>query len=63
LLNLLLIAIIPSYDDHHIYYPVWQLVLQKKKIMKNILVSVDFSEASFNAVSYAAFLANAFKVP
>lgn len=29
--------------------------------MKNILVPVDFSEASFNALSYAAFLANAFK--
>lgn len=28
--------------------------------MKNILVPVDFSNASFNAVSYAAFLANAF---
>jgi len=28
--------------------------------MKNILVPVDFSDASFNAVSYAAFLANAF---
>jgi len=28
--------------------------------MKNILVPVDFSGASFNAVSYAAFLANAF---
>lgn len=26
--------------------------------MKNILVPIDFSEASFNAVSYAAFLAN-----
>src|SRR6185312_1850489 len=31
-----------------------------KKIMKNILVPVDFSDASFNAISYAAFLANAF---
>jgi nucleotide-binding universal stress UspA family protein len=29
--------------------------------MKNILVPIDFSETSFNAVSYAAFLANAFK--
>src|SRR5665647_176553 len=28
--------------------------------MKNILVPIDFSDASFNAVSYAAFLANAF---
>ena len=28
--------------------------------MKNILVPVDFSDASFNAVSYAAFLASAF---
>lgn len=28
--------------------------------MKNILVPIDFSEASLNAVSYAAFLANAF---
>ncbi|HUZ57847.1 MAG TPA: universal stress protein [Hanamia sp.] len=28
--------------------------------MKNILVPVDFSDASFNAVSYAAFLTNAF---
>lgn len=28
--------------------------------MKNILVPVDFSDASFNAISYAAFLANAF---
>ena len=34
-----------------------------KKIMKSILVPIDFSDASFNAVSYAAFLANAFKVP
>ncbi|MGN6533521.1 MAG: universal stress protein [Ginsengibacter sp.] len=32
-------------------------------MMKNILVPVDFSDASFNAVNYAAFLANAFKVP
>ena len=31
--------------------------------MKNILVPIDFSDASFNAISYAAFLANAFKVP
>jgi nucleotide-binding universal stress UspA family protein len=31
--------------------------------MKNILVPIDFSDASFNALSYAAFLANAFKVP
>lgn len=28
--------------------------------MKKILAAVDFSEASFNAVSYAAYLANAF---
>ncbi|MDQ2720576.1 MAG: universal stress protein [Bacteroidota bacterium] len=28
--------------------------------MKNILVPIDFSNASFNAVSYAAFLANVF---
>lgn len=28
--------------------------------MKNILVPIDFSDASFNAVSYAAFLANVF---
>jgi nucleotide-binding universal stress UspA family protein len=28
--------------------------------MKNILVAIDFSDASFNAISYAAFLANAF---
>ena len=28
--------------------------------MKNILVPIDFSEASFNAMHYAAFLANAF---
>lgn len=28
--------------------------------MKNILVPIDFSDASFNAVSYAAYLANAF---
>ncbi len=28
--------------------------------MKNILVPIDFSDASFNAISYAAFLANAF---
>ena len=28
--------------------------------MKNILVPVDFSDASFNAINYAAFLANAF---
>jgi nucleotide-binding universal stress UspA family protein len=28
--------------------------------MKNILVPIDFSDASINAVSYAAFLANAF---
>ena len=28
--------------------------------MKNILVAIDFSDASFNAVSYGAFLANAF---
>ncbi len=28
--------------------------------MKNILVPIDFSEASVNAVTYAAFLANAF---
>lgn len=28
--------------------------------MKTILVAVDFSEASFNALSYAAYLANAF---
>ena len=27
--------------------------------MKNILVAIDFSEASFNAISYAAFIANA----
>lgn len=31
--------------------------------MKNILVAIDFSDASFNAISYAAFLANAFAVP
>jgi nucleotide-binding universal stress UspA family protein len=31
--------------------------------MKNILVPIDFSDASFNAVNYAAFLANAFSVP
>ncbi len=31
--------------------------------MKNILVPIDFSDASFNAINYAAFLANAFKVP
>lgn len=29
--------------------------------MKNILVPIDFSDASFNTISYAAFLANAFK--
>lgn len=29
--------------------------------MKNILVPIDFSDASFNAISYAAFLANAFE--
>lgn len=34
-----------------------------KKILKNILAPIDFSDASFNAVSYAAFLANAFAVP
>lgn len=28
--------------------------------MKNILVAVDFSEASFNALSYAAFITNTF---
>lgn len=28
--------------------------------MKNILVPIDFSEASFNALSYAAFMANVF---
>lgn len=28
--------------------------------MKNIIVPIDFSEASFNAISYGAFLANAF---
>ena len=28
--------------------------------MKNILVPIDFSDASYNAVSYAAFLANVF---
>lgn len=28
--------------------------------MKNILVPIDFSDAAFNAISYAAFLANAF---
>jgi nucleotide-binding universal stress UspA family protein len=28
--------------------------------MKNILIPIDFSEASFNVVSYGAFLANAF---
>jgi nucleotide-binding universal stress UspA family protein len=28
--------------------------------MKNILVPIDFSDASFNAISYAAFLANVF---
>ena len=28
--------------------------------MKNILVPIDFSDALFNAVSYAAFLANVF---
>lgn len=31
--------------------------------MKNILVAIDFSDASFNAISYAAFLANAFTIP
>jgi len=31
--------------------------------MKNILVAIDFSDASFNAISYAAFLGNVFKVP
>lgn len=30
--------------------------------MKNILVPIDFSDASFNAISYAASLANAFSV-
>jgi len=29
--------------------------------MKNILVPIDFSDASFNAISYAAFLANIFE--
>jgi nucleotide-binding universal stress UspA family protein len=29
--------------------------------MKNILVPIDFSDASFNAISYAAFLANVFE--
>lgn len=28
--------------------------------MKNILIAIDFSDVSFNAISYAAFLANAF---
>jgi nucleotide-binding universal stress UspA family protein len=31
--------------------------------MKNILVPVDFSDASFNAISYAAFLSNALDTP
>ena len=31
-----------------------------EKSMKNILVAIDLSDASLNAVSYAAFLANAF---
>lgn len=34
-----------------------------KKIMKNILVPIDFSDASFNAINYAAFIANAFNTP
>lgn len=31
--------------------------------MKNILVPVDFSDASFNAIGYATFLADAFDTP
>lgn len=54
-----MITIIFFSDEYHIYC--WQsLIVLQKKVMKNILVPIDFSDASFNAVSYAAFLANAF---
>lgn len=56
--KVLLISIILFQHDRHVFCKASYLILQKK--MKNILVPVDFSEASFNAVSYAAFLANAF---